>query len=186
MFVLTVECCYVTVGNRVVCWYENRSAAIKLCHVDFHTVMNVVHYYWKECSWLVQKLLSSYETSLIDCLCTLWNVTLRLEGVQLVPTGPAQLVLSHTVWLFLYTVEFCYIAVGRSAVGCYGNCSAVSLCDCRSNFCIFKLCPEWPHVNVFVLLRSLSTNGRVKCTFEYPTFSGKSLSLEKINEKYIL
>lgn len=123
-------------GNRVVCWYENRSAAIKLYHVDFHTVMNVVHYCWKECSWLVQKLLSSYETSLIDCLCTLWNVVgiLRLEGVQLVPTGPAQLVLSHTVWLFLYTVEFCYIAVGRSAVGCYGNCSAVSLCDC-----LFKL-----------------------------------------------
>lgn len=135
MFLLTVECCYVTVGNRAVCWHENRSAAIKLCHVVFHTVMNVIHYRWKECSCLVQKLLSSYETSLIDCLCTLWNVvTLRLEGVQLVPTGPAQLVLSHTVWLFLYTVEVSYIAVGRSAVGCYGNCSAASLCDC-----LFKL-----------------------------------------------
>lgn len=84
--------CNVTVGNRAVCWYENRSAAIKFCHVVFHTVMNVVHYCWKECSWLVQKLLSSYETSLIDCLCTLWNVvTLRLEGVQLVATGTAQL-----------------------------------------------------------------------------------------------
>lgn len=111
--------------------------------------------------------------------------SLRLKGVQLVPTGPAQLVLSHTVWLFLYTVECCYIEIGRSAVGCYGNCSAASLCDVCLNFCIFKLCPEWPHVNVVVLLRSLSWenfNGRVKCTFEYPTFSGKSLSLEKIRQ----
>lgn len=157
MFVLTVECC-VTVGKRAVCWYENRSAAIKLCHVVSHTVMNVVHYCWKECSWFLRDLPSWYKAILCDCIFIPLNfVKLWLEEVQLVATETAQLL----------------------------HCVIVCL-----NFCIFKLYPEWPHVNVFVLLRSLSWenfNGRVKCTFEYPTFSGKSLSLKKIcNEKSIM
>lgn len=169
MFVLTVECCCVTVGNRAVCWYENRSAAIKLCHVVFHTVMNVVHYCRKECSWLVQKLLSSYK-NLINWLFVYTAECCYIEiGRSAVcsygtcPAGikPFCVIVSLYRWILLHCGWKKCSWLLRELLSCF----IVWLFVWNFAFLSFA---RSDLVNVFVLLRSLSWenfNGRVKCTF---------------------